>query len=551
MNASRHRLPALAVVFAALVAVSWPGRGWGQFVYVNNNIGGSNSISAFEVGAGGTLSAVPGSPFLTGGGGSFPQDVDAIDMVVAGMRLYATNAVSNNVAAFDIKTDGSLVTIPGSPFPTLGTRPAGIAINSTGTRLFAAHFNSSNVAVFDIASNGALTLVPGAPFSATGGPLALAIDTASSLLFASLSSANGVGVYTIAGNGSLSAIVGSPFAAGGGERGLDVNAAKTRLYVADSMNNTVSGFDIGGGGTLSPVTGTSFSAGTEPTGVLFHPSLNVLYVSNDQSNDIYVYSIAGNGSLSQISGSPFPAGGAGVNGAAGMVIDPKSNLLFLVNGGSNGSPGRSVSVFRISATDGSLTAVGGSPFTTGAGSGSPSSIALANVCGVAPMTGCRTAGKTSLSIKQVVPSSKDSLSWKWKTGASTTQEEFGLPFLTRTYALCVYDNSGLVFSARVSGDATCGTVPCWTMIKSTGLKYKDKQLASDGISAITAKASTEAKSSIQLKAKGANQPLALLPFTSPVTVQFINTASGVCFQSSYSSGQISKNLGTQFSAKTP
>ena len=545
MTASRDRFRALAAVFAALVVICGAGRSRAQFVYVNNNVGTTNSVSAFAYNAAGALTAVTGSPFATGGGGSFSPNVGSVDVIVVGMRLYASNAIGNNIAAFDINTDGSLTAIPGSPFPTLGTRPNGIAIDSTGTRLFAANFNSSNVAVFNIASNGALTLVPTAPFGVAGNPLALAIDTANSLLFASHNAA-GVGVYSVAGDGSLTSV--GTTAAGGGERGLDVNAAKTRLYVADGAMgvNTVSGFDIGGGGTLTPVTDSPFATGTEPTGVLFHPSLDVLYVSNDQSNDIDAFEIATNGSLSDVTGTPFASG---ANGPAGMAIDNKNNLLFVVNGGSNGSPGRSISVFRI-AGDGSLAAIG-SPVATGAVSGSPSSVTLANVCGAAPMAGCRTAGKTSLSIKQVVPSSKDSLSWKWKTGASTTQEEFGLPFLTRTYALCVYDNSGLVFSARVSGDATCGTVPCWTMIKSTGLKYKDKQLASDGISAITAKASTEAKSSIQLKAKGANQPLALLPFTSPVTVQFINTASGVCFQSSYSSGQISKNLGTQFSAKTP
>ena len=543
MTASRQRFGAFAAALIALVAVGWPGRGWGQFVYVNNNIGGSNSISAFAVGAGGTLSAVTGSPFATGGGGSFSPDVGAVDLVVAGMRLYASNAIGNSIAAFDIKTDGSLVTIPGSPFPTLATRPVGIAINSTGTRLFAADFNSNNVAVFNIASNGALTLVPFAPFGVAAGPLALAIDTANSLLFAS-HSAGGVGVYTIAGDGSLTSV--GLTGAGGAERGLDINAAKTRLYVADGApNNTVSGFNIGVGGTLTPVTDSPFTAGTDPTGVLFHPSLDVLYVSNDQSNDISAYEIAVDGSLSDI-GSPVASG---ANGASGMAIDAKNNRLFVINGGSNGSPGRSISVFTI-AGDGSLTAVG-APVATGAVSGSPTSITLANACGAAPMAGCRTAGKTSLYIKQTTPDDKDALKWKWKNGQNTTQGEFGQPFNTRTYALCVYDNTGLVLSVKVAGDAACGSVPCWTPIKTTGLKYKDKLLASDGILSITAKGSTASKSSIQLTGKGANLPDPVLPFTGTVTAQFINTSSGVCFGSSYTGAQITKNLTDQFRAKTP
>jgi 6-phosphogluconolactonase (cycloisomerase 2 family) len=516
-------------------------------VYVNDNAAPNNSISAFEVGAAGTLTLLPGSPFLTGGSGGFSQDVGAVDIVVAGQRLYATNAITNTVAAFDINSDGSLTTIPGSPFPTLGTRPVGIAINSAGTRLFAADFVSNNVAVFDIASNGALTLVLAAPFAVAAGPLDLEIDSANSLLFASHNGGS-VGVYTIAGSGSLSPIIGSPFLAAGGERGLDVNAAATRLYVADSTVNTVSGFNIGGGGTLTAVAGSPFAAGTEPTGVLFHPSLDVLYVSNDMSNDVSAYTITpATGTLTPLGGSPFSAGS---NGTAGMVIDSKSNRLFAVNGGSNPSPGRSVSVFDIGA-GGALTAVAGSPFSTGMASGSPVSVTLVKACGDAPLTGCRTAAKTSLFIKQTSPDSKDRLMWGWRYGQPTTQEEFGNPFVTRTYALCLYDGNGLVLSAKVSGDGICDGKPCWSLIKTTGSKYRDKLAASDGMTGIVQKGRTETKSSIRVKGKGDELSDPALPLSGTVTAQFVNTSSGVCFEAVYSGAQITKNRSDQFRAKTP
>jgi len=234
MHVGRGGTGARAAVLGAIISVSWPAVARAQFIYVNNNIGISNSVSALAVGPGGVLSPVPGSPFLTGGGGSFSPDVDAIDAVVSAGRLYVANAVSDNVSAFTINTDGTLTTIPGSPFPTangptLGLQPNGMAINRAGARLFVANFNSNDVSVYDIASNGALTHVPGSPFAVAANPLAVDIDSANSRLFVS-HGVLGVGVYTIGVGGSLTPVAGSPFPAGTGERGIDVDlrAAKTR-----------------------------------------------------------------------------------------------------------------------------------------------------------------------------------------------------------------------------------------------------------------------------------------------------------------------------------
>ena len=348
---------------------------WAQVVYVNNNIPSpNNSVSALSVGPGGTLTPLAGSPYLTGGGGSFSPNVGAVDIVTSGGYLYATNALTNTVAAFAINEDGTLATVPGSPFPTLGTRPNGIAINAAGTRLFAADNVSNNVAVFDIFSNGALSLVLGAPFAVAAAPLDLDIDSTNSRLFVSHDTL-GVGVYAIAGDGSLSAIGGSPFAAGSGLRGMAVDTASARLYAANGLSNTVSGFTIGGGGALTAVSGSPFAAGTGPTAVAFHPALSVLYVSNDTSNDINAFTIGGGGALTPLAGSPFATGG---QGTAGIVIDAVRSRLLAVNGGTNPTPSRDVSVFDIDGT-GALTPVAGSPFSTGVASGRPSSIAFATV----------------------------------------------------------------------------------------------------------------------------------------------------------------------------
>jgi 6-phosphogluconolactonase (cycloisomerase 2 family) len=380
----------------AVATLCWASLASAQIVYVNNNIASpDNSVSALAVSTTGTLTPIPGSPFLTGGGGSSSPNIGAADVLTVGGFLYVSNVVTNTIAAFEISpTDGSLATVPGSPFPTLGTRPNGIAIDATAGLLFAADTLSNNVAVFTIASNGALTLLLNAPFGVAATPLDVKVDPAHALLFASHATA-GVGVYTYtdALGGSVTAIGASPFLQGGtsGLRGLAINTAATRLYVANGSTSDVSGFSIGGGGTLTAVPSSPVAAGTGPTGVVFHPTKNVLYVSNDVSNDVYTYTIAGSGALTQL-GSPSASGGMGTSG---LAVDANNGFLFAVNGGTDPSPSRDVSVYSIDGT-GALTAVGASPFSTGVASGRPASLALATItrpdC-TAPAPGVCVPGK--------------------------------------------------------------------------------------------------------------------------------------------------------------
>jgi hypothetical protein len=57
----------------------------------------------------GALAAVSGSPFATTGRG--PSFVTA-----SGAFVYVTDAITNDIAAFSIGSNGSLTAVPGSPF---------------------------------------------------------------------------------------------------------------------------------------------------------------------------------------------------------------------------------------------------------------------------------------------------------------------------------------------------------------------------------------------------------------------------------------------------
>ena len=102
-------------------------------------------------------------------------------------------------------------------------------------------------------------------------------------------------------------------------------------------------------------------------------SLNLVYVESNigstaNSNSVFGFSNVG-GKLTQISGSPWKTGGTGVfdpDQAKGksefdadqqVVILPKLNVLYAVNGDSNTFAG-----FSINTTTGALTTLSGSPF---------------------------------------------------------------------------------------------------------------------------------------------------------------------------------------------
>lgn len=166
---------------------------------------------------------------------------------------------------------------------------------------------------------------------------------------------------------------------------------------------------------------------------------------------------------------------------------------------------------------------------------------IADLCPAAPTSGCRTANKSVLLIKDNGDDTKDKLIWKWIRGASTLEPEFGDPSTSRSYSLCVYDGSGRLISADVGPDP----------IKWQDLKYKDSGGSADGIQKIILKPSATGTTKVLVKGKGNNLPDATLgSLTFPVTAQVINDETSLCFEATYAVGNVIKNDATQFKAKS-
>jgi 6-phosphogluconolactonase (cycloisomerase 2 family) len=113
------------------------------------------------------------------------------------------------------------------------------------------------------------------------------------------------------------------------------------------------------------------SAGTPPTvnipnnssqQTVLDPNGKYLYTIDDLSN-VWVWNISATGVPSFAAQPPVPGGGGDTNFG---LVDPYGRFLYVTDNGDTGTPTEpsTIYAFQISQTDGSLTAVTNSPFTT-------------------------------------------------------------------------------------------------------------------------------------------------------------------------------------------
>src|SRR5579863_9039915 len=207
------KISALLVVATGLEAQS-------GFVYIDDDVISTNTVSGFSVGATCALTLIPGSPFGTGGGGTGGGGFAVNRVAVANGFLYASNGGTANISAFSIDSiAGGLTAIAGSPYSvgtTAGWGDISLAASPNGQLLFAGVASTNTVLTFSIAANGSLTqaasvAVPASPagmkVSADGLHLAVALPADGA--------AGAVAMFSIASNGALSMISGGPFSGSG------------------------------------------------------------------------------------------------------------------------------------------------------------------------------------------------------------------------------------------------------------------------------------------------------------------------------------------------
>ncbi len=137
------------------------------------------------------------------------------------------------------------------------------------------------------------------------------------------------------------------------------NTVSFPVFVANSGANNVSAYTIDPNtGALKQATGSPFGTNTSPVNPnALGPDKNGVFLySANLGGGISGWTIASDGTLTAMNGSPFSAG----NNYSSIAVDP--NLRFVVAGSSTGA---TLQAFTVTLSTGALTASGGTVGTTG------------------------------------------------------------------------------------------------------------------------------------------------------------------------------------------
>lgn len=173
-------------------------------------------------------------------------------------------------------------------------------------------------------------------------------------------------------------------------------------------------------------------------------------------------------------------------------------------------------------------------------------------CPPVAQSGCLTAAKSLLLIKDKADDTKDKLIWKWIKGGATALPDFGAPNAGSDYALCVYAGPGEALIA--GGEAVLPAGAGWTAAGGKGWKYDAASGLPNGIAKAVLKSGDAGKSKALVKGKGGDLPDPTLPIAGgdfPLLVQLLNDETPLCLESSFASGSVKKNADDQLKLKTP
>lgn len=353
----------------------------GQFVYLTNTT--NNTITAHTINAtSGALTIVAGSPFTTG------EAPISLSFEPGGRYLYVANrgslanSYAGSVSAYAVSPDtGALTVLPSSP--NAGSGPRSITVDASGSMVYVANEFSNDVWTFAInGQNGQLTLLRTTRSRMAPVSMALTAGTSSvsvtpTFAYAVGAAGSSVGGYIVSpSTGTLAEIQGSPFGTAGASISLATHPSGKFLYVANYWNYKVSAYAINStSGALASVPGSPYafpSVNSGPYMIVPDPSGRFLYMTNGYDLLTGMSIDSATGALSSVGWNPVQISTSAPWGPNEFVIDPTGRFLYVSD-----SSWLTISAFQINQIDGSLTEIGGSPFSLGSSMGNyPKSIQI-------------------------------------------------------------------------------------------------------------------------------------------------------------------------------
>lgn len=210
---------------------------------------------------------------------------------------------------------------------------------------------------------GALTEVAGSPYATGGtgggegiGPSSLAVHPTGQFIYVANPGAGNVAAFAIdPTEGTLNAVTGSPFATSAAPFWITLDASGSFAYVTVRGSNEIITFNVSATGVLSEVPSSRVATGATPGILLLHPNGRFGYVPNLDDGTISAFTVdPASGALTAISGSPFTTGS---HPAVSVFLHPKGQTLYLRDTGAPDAPG-SMAAYAIDQSSGALTPLG-------------------------------------------------------------------------------------------------------------------------------------------------------------------------------------------------
>ncbi len=357
----------------------------GKYVFVTNPYDTPGSVAAFTITATtGALTPVAGSPYASMESAPYGVALDP-----SGNYLYITDNGSPNLATFSIGALGVLT--PDVSIATTGSLTNvsfGVQTSKVGanTYVYASSDDTSGTLESFTANESTGVLAPAngtlaaSTYPAGSIPYGFALDPTGSYLYAANFFDGTVDEYS-ATAGVLAPLNASPDTTLASPYGVVASPNGLFVYITDQSTSTVQEYSyvntgpLGTAGTLTPLTGpgTAGTVGLNPEGVAIDPTGSFLYVSNSGDGTVSAFTIdPSTGNLTSVHAA-YPTGATVVPSTATpttLAVDPSTQYLYVANGDDG-----TISVFKITAVTGALTAVG-SPVSCITAGGGPSSIVV-------------------------------------------------------------------------------------------------------------------------------------------------------------------------------
>lgn len=168
------------------------------------------TIDSFAVGADGSLTAAPGSPFTAQANGPFGSAFSPTNS----NHLFVSNAhagIGNgSVSAFNVADDGSLSPISLAPYPNLQTAPCWLEIARDGQSLYTSNTANNSISQYAVSRKGFLALRSNTTLNGTSPtvtntrPIDLRLAPDGHDLYVIKAGINMVGALAVNADGSLS-----------------------------------------------------------------------------------------------------------------------------------------------------------------------------------------------------------------------------------------------------------------------------------------------------------------------------------------------------------